>query len=41
MSIKKITFANTLERKRGGGGEEIYLSVFLNRKIELILIQTK
>ena len=40
MSIKKITFANTLERKRGGG-EEIYLSIFLNRKIELILIQTK
>ena len=41
MSIKKITSANALDRKRGGGGEEIYLSVFLNRKMELFLIQTK
>ena len=29
MSTKKITSANALKREReGGGGEEIYLSVF-------------
>ena len=41
MSTKKITSANALKRERERGGEEIYFSVFLKRKMELLLIQTK
>ena len=42
MRTKKITSANALKREwEGGGGEEIYFSVFLKRKMELLLIQTK